>query len=181
MVTIDNVKNIQRIIDVIKSDSNVFDGGVTPGLLREVNFGDPNNNIKNAIKQKPAVYVTTRNSIQKTSYPYGTENSGNVNSKTVQYEVVLLAVSKVGTESSQKQLYDLVKKLRTTLEADPKFSDPNDIGTDEIFTKSIINEVSWDTKSKGQLITSISFILIATIGQTSINSYIYGNSWDTSL
>ena len=168
MVVIDHNKNIQRIIDVIKADNNIFDNGVTPGLLREVIFGDPNNNIKNAIKQKPAVYVTTRNSIQKTSYPYGTENSGNINSKTVQYEVVLLAVSKVGTESSQKQLYDLAKNLQTTLESDPKFSDPDNIGTDEIFTKSIINEVPWDTTTKGQLITSISFILIATIGQTSI-------------
>ncbi len=168
MVIIDHNKNIQRIIDVIKGDVAVFDDGETVGLLREVNFGDPDNNDKNSIKQKPAVYVTTSNSIQKTSYPYGTETSGNVNSKTIQYEIVLLAVSKAKTESSQKQLYELVKNLRTTLEADPKYSDPTTPGTDEIFSKSIINESPWDTKTKGQLITSISFILIATIGQTSL-------------
>jgi len=168
MVITDHNKNIQRIIDVIKDDVAVFDDGKTVGLLREVNFGDPDNNDKNSIKQKPAVYVTTSNSIQKTSYPYGTETSGNVNSKTVQYEIVLLAVSKAKTESSQKQLYELVKNLRTTLEADPKYSDPTTPGTDEIFSKSIINESTWDTKTKGQLITSISFILIATIGQTSL-------------
>ena len=168
MVIIDHNFNIQRIIDVIKGDIAVFDNGETVGLLREVNFGDPNNNDKNSIKQKPAVYVTTSNSIQKTSYPYGTETSGNVNSKTVQYEIVLLAVSQAKTELSQKQLYELVKNLRTTLEADPKYSDPTNPGTDEIFSKSIINETPWDTKTKGQLITSISFILIATIGQTSL-------------
>jgi len=168
LVIVDNTKNIQRIIDVIKADPLVFDNGETEGLLREVNFGDPNNNNKNSIKQKPAVYVTTRTSIQQTSYPYGTDTSGNVNSKTVQYEIVLLAVSKVKTEESQKQLYDLAKNLRVTLEADPKFSDPENPGTDEIFTKSIINEVPWDPKTKGKLITSISFILIATIGQTSL-------------
>jgi len=65
-------------------------------------------------------------------------------------------------------LYELVKNLRTTLETDPKYSDPTTPGTDEIFSKSIINESPWDTKTKGQLITSISFILIATIGQTSL-------------
>ena len=70
MVIIDHNKNIQRIIDLIKKDTAVFDDGVTAGLLREVNFGDPNNNIKNSIQQKPAVYVTTRNSIQQSSYPY---------------------------------------------------------------------------------------------------------------
>lgn len=168
MVTVDHNKNIQRIIDRIKDDSAVFDNGVTEGLLREVNFGDPDNNNKNSIKQKPAVYVTTRNSIQQSSYPYGTETSGNVNSKTVQYEIVLLAVSKQDTTRSQKQLYELVKNLRVTLETDPKYSDPANPGTDQIFTKSIINEVPWDQKTKGKLITSISFILIATIGQTSL-------------
>jgi len=168
LVLVDHNKNIQRIIDVIKDDSAVFDNGVTPGLLREVNFGDPDNNSKNSIKQKPAVYVTTRTSIQKTSYPYGTETSGNVNSKTVQYEIVLLAVSKEKTEKSQKQLYALTKNLRVTLETDPKYSDPANPGTDPVFTKSIINEVPWDSKTKGKLITSISFILIATIGQTSL-------------
>jgi len=59
MVTIDNTKNIQRIIDVIKADPLVFDNGETIGKLREVNFGDPDNNDKNAITQKPAVYVST--------------------------------------------------------------------------------------------------------------------------
>ena len=167
MVTIDDNKNIQRIIDVIKADPLVFDNGETVGKLREVNFGDPDNNSKNSIKQKPAVYVTTRNSIQKTSYPYGVDVSGNVNSKTVQYEIVLLTIA-AKTESSQKQLYDLAKNLRVTLESDPKFSDPENPGTDEIFTKSIINEAPWDVKTKGKLTTSISFILIATIGQTSL-------------
>jgi len=168
LVIVDNTKNIQRIIDRIKDDSTVFDNGVTKGLLREVNFGDPDNNNKNSIKQKPAVYVTTRNSIQQSSYPYGTETNGNVNSKTVQYEIVLLAVSKQDTTRSQKQLYELAKNLRVTLEADPKYSDPENPGADQIFTKSIINEVPWDQKTKGKLITSISFILIATIGQTSL-------------
>lgn len=168
MVVVDDIKNIQRIIDRIKADDAVFDNGETVGKLREVNFGDPDNNSKNSIKQKPAVYVTTRNSIQQSSYPYGTDTSGNVNSKTVQYEIVLLAVSKIRTEESQKQLYNLAKNLRVTLEADPKYSDPENPGTDEIFTKSIINEIPWDVKTRGQLITSISFILIATIGQTSL-------------
>ena len=168
MVIIDHNKNIQRIIDRIKDDNTVFDNGITAGLLREVNFGDPNNNKKNSVQQKPAVYVTTRNSIQQSSYPYGVETSGNINSKTIQYEIVLLAISSIRTEDSQKQLYELVKNLRITLEADPKFSDPENPGTDEIFSKSIINETPWDTKTKGKLITSMSFILIVTIGQTSL-------------
>ncbi len=48
------------------------------------------------------------------------------------------------------------------------YSDPLNPGTDEIFSKSIINETPWDANTRGKLITSMSFILIATIGQTSL-------------
>lgn len=168
MVTIDNNKNIQRIIDVIKADPTVYDEGETEGLLREVNFGNPNNDEKKAIKQKPAVYVTTRDSIQTTSYPYGVAISGNANSVTVQYEVTVLAVSKENTEKSQKQIYDLIKNLGNTLEADPLYSDPANPGTDPIFSRSIINELPWDTATRGQVITSITLVLVATIGDTSL-------------
>ena len=164
MVTIPHEKNIQRIIDVIKADPLVFDKGVTPGLLREVNFGDPDNNNKNSIKQKPAVYVTTKNSIQQTSYPFGIENSGNVPDVTVQYDVILLAVSKEKTEKSQKQLYSLMTNLRNALTNNPKFTDPSS-GLDPVFSRSIVNEVPWDPKTRGQLITSITFSIIATIGE----------------
>ena len=164
MVTVDHTKNIQRIIDVIKADPSVFDNGVTEGLLREVNFGDPNNNNKKTISQKPAVYVTTKNSIQLTSYPFGVENNDNVDDVTVQYDVVLLAVSKIETEKSQQQLYSLMTNLRNTLSNNARFTDPSS-GLDPIFSRSITNEVPWDPKTKGQLITSITFSIIATIGE----------------
>ena len=146
MVTVDHNKNIQRIIDVIKADPSVFDNGVTEGLLREVNFGDPNNNNKKTISQKPAVYVTTKNSIQLTSYPFGVENNDNVDDVTVQYDVVLLAVSKIETEKSQQQLYSLMTNLRNTLSNNARFTDPSS-GLDPIFSRSITNEVPWDPLS----------------------------------
>ena len=98
MVVKDHNKNIQRIIDVIKDDSAVFDDGETKGLLREVNFGDPDNNDKNAIKQKPAIYVTTNDSIQSTRYNFGYSTPNNRNQVTVQYNKLLIAVSKYKTE-----------------------------------------------------------------------------------
>jgi len=164
MVTINDNKNIQRIIDVIKADPLVFDNGKTKGLLREVNFGDPNNNDKKTIKQKPAVYVTTKNSTQLTSYPFGISNNGNVDDITIQYDIVLLAVSKISTEKSQKQLYTLMTNLRNTLTNNARFTDPENPGTDPIFSRSITNEAPWDPKTKGHLITSITFSIIATIG-----------------
>jgi len=164
LVITDHNKNIQRIIDVIKDDSAVFDDGETVGKLREVNFGDPNNNDKNSIKQKPAVYVTTNDSIQSTRYNFGYSIPDNRNQVTVQYNIVLLAVSKTKTELSQKQLYSLMKNLELLFEGNPTFTDPANVGTDPIFSRSIINQIPWDKESKGQLITSITYVLTATIG-----------------
>ena len=164
MVVTDHNKNIQRIIDVIKGDVAVFDNGETEGLLRSVIFGDPDNNDKNSIKQKPAVYVTTNDNIQSTRYNFGYSIPDNKNQVTVQYNIVLLAVSKAKTESSQKQLYSLMKNLELLFEGNPTFTDPANPGTDPVFSRSVVNLVPWDKENKGQLITSITYVLTATIG-----------------
>lgn len=163
IVSIDHAKNIQRIVDKIKNDPNLFDNGKTAGLLREVRFGDPDNNIKNSIKQKPAAYVTTRDSIQTTRYAFGTGEPNNQNQVTVEYEIVLLAVAKTKTEKSQRQLYSLMTKLENLLDNDPTFKNP-ETDDDPIFTRSIVNQIPWDSQSKGQLITSVTYVLSATIG-----------------
>lgn len=164
MVVTDHIKNIQRIVDVIKDDTTVFDNGETVGLLREVNFGDPNNNDKNSIKQKPAVYVTTNDSIQSTRYNFGYSIPNNRNQVTVQYNIVLLAVSKAKTLQSQQQLYSLMKNLELLFESNPRFTDPANPGTDPVFSRSVVNQVPWGKENKGQLITSISYVLTATVG-----------------
>lgn len=167
MVTVDHNKNIQRIIDVIKDDTALFDNGETVGKLREVIFGNPNDDNKLAIKQKPAVYVTTKDSIQNTRYNSGYLSIDNQAQVTVEYELVLLAVSKEKTEKSQKQLYELIKNIQNLVNADPRFNIPasqSNPGTDPIFTRSVINGVKWDSNSRGKLITSVSFTLLATIG-----------------
>ncbi len=163
MVVIDHNKNIQRIIDKIKADITVFDKGKTEGKLREVFFGDPENQNKKAALMKPYLYVTTRDATQTTRYQFGVNDGSNVNQQTVEYDLTIVAQSSIRTVASQKQLYDLVKNLRALVEADPTFLKPvtND---DPVFSRSIISEAPWDTKMKGKLITSISLILLATIG-----------------
>ena len=61
MVVIDHTKNIQRIVDVILADTNLYDKGKTAGKLRDVFFGDPENNDKMSAPQLPYLFVTTRN------------------------------------------------------------------------------------------------------------------------
>lgn len=167
MVVVNHLKNINRIMDRIKDDTNLFDNGKTEGLLREVIFGNPNADEKKAIKQKPAIYITTKDSIQNTRYNFGYLNVNNQAQVTVEYELVLVAVSREKTEKSQKQLYELVKNIQNFVSNDPRFSIPAsqpDPGTDPIFARSVISGVNWDSESRGQLITSVAITLLATIG-----------------
>lgn len=162
MVTIDHIRNISRIVQCIKADKEIYDSGKTQNTLRSVIFGNPENNDKLAIKTKPALYVTTKDSMQNTNYSFGQLTQNNQHQATFEYELVLIAVSKYKSESSQKQIYELLTKLRKTITNNPRFFNKDE--EDPIFSRSIINNVTWDSKTRGQLITSITLTLLATIG-----------------
>lgn len=161
MVTVDHNKNIQRIIDVIKSDSSVYDEGKTKGKLRSVEFGDPGDNIKQS-HPPPYAYVTTDSSIQETTYDYGTVYN-NLDSITMRYKVVVMGAGNDKTTTAQKQLYTLLTNLRNILTSDPTFADPES-RQDPAFARSVINASDWDSKTRGKLITAVEFTIKATIG-----------------
>jgi len=163
MVVVDHNKNIQRIIDRILADTNLFDSGATVGLLRSVQFGDPPNNVDSS-KPMPYAYVTTASDLQETSPEIGVSVPNNVLSVTVEYQIVVVAQARDRQVNSQKQLYDLIKNMRTMTENEPTFSDPASPGTDQIFIRSIINNVNWEEQTRGQLVTIITMTLLATIG-----------------
>ncbi len=163
MVLVDHNKNIQRIVDRILADTNLFDSGATVGLLRSVEFGDPPNKTYQA-NSMPYAYVTTASDLQETSPELGVSTPDNVKSVTVEYQLVVIAQSLNRQINSQKQLYDLIKNMRTMTENDPLFSDPASPGDDPIFVRSIISNVNWEEQTRGQLVTVITMTLLATIG-----------------
>ena len=166
MVVVDHLKNITRILDVIKNDPNSFDPE-TPGKIISAIFGDPPNNNKLTIQERPAVYVTTKDSIQNTRYNFGYLNINNQTQITVEYDIVILATVNSETVDAQKQLYDLIKNIQNLVNADPRFTIPSNQpnpGTDPIFARSVINGVKWDPKLRGKLDASVSVTLLATIG-----------------
>lgn len=163
MVVADHNKNINRIISVIKADINTFDPN-TPGKLRAVKFGNPDNRVEEAFAPMPYVYVTTKESIQRTSYPYGISSNNLIPQVTVEYKISVISSSKIKTQESEKLLYDLLKNLRVTLSVDPTFKTTGATPTDPIFTRSVLNQVPWEQDTIGQLVTTVDFILLATIG-----------------
>lgn len=164
MVTVDHNTNIQRIVDVITADTNVTGiGASTVGLLRSVEFGDPSNQTEQTFPM-PYAYVTTASSLQTSSPEIGMSIADNVKSVTVEYQIVIVAHAEDKTETSQKQLYDLIKNMRTLTEGNPTFTDPANPGTDPIFVRSVINNVDWNQNTRGGLMTVIRMTLLATIG-----------------
>jgi len=145
------------------ADSNVTAiGSSTTGLLRSVQFGDPPNLIDQNFAM-PYAYVTTATDLQETAPQIGVSIPDNVKSVTVEYQIVVIAQSRDKQVNSQKQLYDLIKNIRALTEGNPTFTDPTS-GDDSIFVRSIVSDVVWDQKTKGQLVTVITMTLLSTIG-----------------
>lgn len=165
----DDLKNIKRIIDVIESNPNIIHSVDNDELLRSVQFGNPPQMKHNSPDENgmPYAYVTTADSLQKTSYPFGISSSTNITQISVGYKIVIVADMGGRQVTAEKKLYNLLTLMRTTLTANPTFKDP-DSNDDPIFTRSIINESKWNTKTKGTPVQVVEFILIATIGQTSL-------------
>ena len=166
MVVVDHTKNIQRIVDVILADDNLYDNGKTVGKLRDVVFGDPENNDKMSAPQLPYLFVTTRNSLQTTRRNYGPALPENSRQLGTEYELVIVASSNAKSVIAQKQMYDIIKNLHAMTQADPLFLKPvtND---DPVFSRSVIADVPYEESTRGKLLIQVSVILLATIG----NSY----------
>ena len=219
MVDVDPNKNIQRIVDTLLNDELIYDKGETVGKLRSVKFGDPNSMIKKN-DNMPYAYVTTSDAIQATRYGFGVSTNQIINFVSVEYEIVIVAKASDKQLTSQKQLYDLLKNVRNTLQANPKFpttdrnAPPNTVfwqllgsvpGSftewteeinyvindnvvfeglyyvcikpntgnqgDPIFSRSILSDIPYDSETRGELVTSVSLSLFATIGSIgTINS-----------
>jgi len=162
---VDDLKNIQRIVDIINSNPSILRQNNTDGLLRSVQFGNPAKMIKKEPKTDgaPYAYVTTSDSLQKTSYPFGVSSSSSLSQVTVEYKIVIVSEAKDKQVDAEKKLYNLLNLMRDTLTSDPTFKNP-DSDDDPIFTRSIINQSQWDTKTKGMQFQIVEFTLIATIG-----------------
>jgi len=163
MTTVDHNVNIQKIIDNMLLDTVLFDSGATVGKLRSVQFGDPPNKVISS-EPMPYAYVTTDDSVQETSYDFGTANVDSLGSVTARYKITVIAQARDKQVNSQKQLYNLVRDVRSFFEANPRQFDIDDPPNNPIFARSVINKVLWKTETRGKLVTVISFILKATIG-----------------
>ena len=162
MVIINHAKNIQRIIDVLKSNKLTFEKNI-PGKTRQINFGDPHDKLAEAT---PYSYVTVPESLLYTHWQYGT--SANQNQASVKYEIVIVS-------KSQKELLQIIQNYQTVLSADHTFADvTNTPPVDPIFEKSVISDVTRESRNglsgRGGLIEIGVITLTAQIGSNAVLS-----------
>ena len=168
MPNVDHDFNLQRIVDVINSNPNILRQIDNDGLLRSVQYGIPprSDTTKEIVSQHfpmPYAYVTTASNLQETSPQTGVSIPDNVKSVTVEYSIVIVTHSSNEQVNAEKKLYNLLTLMRGLIEANPTFLKPvsND---DPIFVRSIISNVSWEEKTKGNPVQVVTMTLLATIG-----------------
>jgi len=159
----DTNKNLDRIVNTLLNDPAVFDSGKTTGLARSIHIYDPANQIENS-EIMPYIYVTTTDSLLESTRDTPISSSDSLPPNTVEYKIVIVATGKPTLQEGQKNMYDILKFTRDSLEADPKFPEPGNPGVDEVFSRSIVSDVTRKHK-KETTITTTTIILLATIGE----------------
>jgi len=164
MVATDTNKNLNRIANTLLADEDVFDKGKTTGKARKIVVYDRPGDEPLDESMKPFIYVTTRDSLQTTKRDFGVTSPDSVNVNNLEYEIVIISDSLSTSRAAQKQMYDILKATRTALEADPKFPTPGTPGDDEVFSRSIISEVTINPGQRGKLSVFASIILLVSVG-----------------
>ena len=159
--TLDTKKTILRIIDRLKADDNVFLKN-DKTKAREIIFGDPPDNITSRSAHN-YIYVTTDDSLQFTRRNLGVSTNQAITATSQAFKIVIISNTDKTVETSQKALYDLTKAVKVSLEDDPTFTDPISVD-DPVFTRSYIADIPYDTETRGRQLTSLTLLLIGTIG-----------------
>jgi len=137
----DHNKNKQRIVDILKADTNVFDLGKTVGKLREIYVGQRVPKFSSGSDFAPFAYVINGNPIL-TKKPKGIvqNNEQSYFENTVRYLINFVSKTKDKPVNSEKQLDDIELAISTAIENNFQLFTPNTTD-DPICLKSFIERV----------------------------------------
>lgn len=139
-MTINHDVNKNRIVSILKADSNVFDSGATIGKLREIFVGQRVPLPDSGSNSPPFLYVTNGNPIL-TKIPKGVvqDNTQAYFANTARYSLNFISKLKIAVDT-EKQLDDLEFAISTSLENNFQLTDPV-TGLDPICISSFIERV----------------------------------------
>ena len=140
MVTIDNIANINRIIEILENNTTLKQ------TVREFKFGEDDGNIHD--RSPPYILVTTPNRPIITRDQFGIGEGSSDPSSLVQY-VIKVFVLGDDSENAETQLYDIIKQVVDILKANPRLKNP-DTDDDPRCIRSVILSVESDANNRGK-------------------------------
>lgn len=140
-MVVDHNKNKNRIVDILKADTGVFDSGQTVGKLREIFVGQREPDVESGSNSPPFAYVINGNPIL-TKKPKGIvqNNKQTFFENTVRYLINFISKTKQRPVDSEKQLDAIELAVSTAIEDNFQLLDPTS-SDDPICIKSFIERV----------------------------------------
>jgi len=162
-VIFDDNKIINRIIARLKADTRTFEKN-NKDKARKILFGSPSNKLKMAQEETPYIYVTTPDSLLLSSRSFGVFKNTSIHQNTSSYEIVIIAGTDKEPQQAERQLYEMKKNVAAVLGDDPTLSDPDDPGNDQLVNRSVVNDIPWDSETRGWQTQAVRLVLVCTIG-----------------
>lgn len=132
---IDHEKIINRIIDLLKADKNIYDPTNPSGKFRKIFFAETDYDLQD--DTTPYCYVQIADQYQKTKSIIGTEKTDFFQSFAT-YNIVTV-VQKQNTASAQKQMHALTSGVMDVLKANPKLKKTD--GTDPLAVRMLLSDI----------------------------------------
>jgi hypothetical protein len=158
----DYTGDINRIIEILKDDIDIYTNPVTSGKLRDIYFGE--DNFEKHDRAMPYALVTTTNTPFLTKDQVGIGDGSTDPQITVQY-VIKVFTNEGRAQKAEELLYGFVNKIVTRLKANPRLKEPAGL-TDPKCIRSFV-KVEPDRNTRGQEIQGAMIILECQIGSQS--------------
>lgn len=169
MASPDYKGDIERIIAILKNNTAIFDTANPDGKLNEIYFGEDNHQVHDS--NPPYALVTTPQRPFLTKDSFGIGEGSTDPQISVQYVIKVFTHHGGDPKEAEKQLYDFIKEIVTTLKANPRLKDPLEdpvgppvVPADPKCIRSFIVDVVPLSDKRGQEVQGAEILIQCQIG-----------------
>lgn len=159
-MAIDYKVDIERIIAILQNNTAIYDVVNPAGKLHTIQFGE--DSYKTNDGDLPYALVTTADRPFATKDQFGIGDGSSDSQNTVQYVIKVFAENGV-PQDAEKELYDFVKEIVSTLKANPRLKEPVALN-DPKCIRSFIAEVQPNPDKRGQEIQGANIVIQCQVG-----------------
>ena len=165
-MTIDYTGDINRLITILKSKLSIWDPSNPTGKLNAINFGEQRGGgqQEKASIAPPFAVITTPSQPFLNKDSFGISDGSTDVQDTVLYEIKVFATGSL-PEDAEKNLYNFIKEIVTTLKANPRAKDPIPLN-DPKWIRSFVRDISLGQANRGKLVQNATITIQCQVGQS---------------